>query len=156
VSRLSHVTQVGTAHNPNSYVQAIPNSSTSTFIALFTFHLPVTRRNTLNVRGIELQLNLRQISPSTDQVWQIDWFNPTSQEFEIAGVFDGSIDSNWQGGSLLLQGKSVSEYVNIRRQVVIRLSSNGTSDLWMDQVAISIWLPNYDTNQALRQILRII
>jgi len=138
----------GTLFRKNSYVGFLPSNS-SGFSMVFTFQLPISKKNTNLIRGLTMDLNLRTLDGA---VWLFEWYNAVSQTWITAGSFQ---QTNWTFGFVNYFAKDVANLVDINGGVSVRVSNpTAKTPLYVDQFTIQPWVPKEATNSIMRAVLK--
>lgn len=152
-STLRFANQQDNERNDNSFISLTTSADTSgnfTYQGFFTFKAAASRRNFNNIRGLVLELNLRQFGAAT---WAFDFYDSSSGEYVETATF--STPGLWTAGYSDYFSSDVHEFNNNRGQLVVRITTTSTtsSTLWVDLFAVRSYVPTSTTNQIVREFI---
>jgi hypothetical protein len=155
LSTLRWANQQGTERNDASFISLIatqPLNATGNFTyqGFFHFEAKASRRNFDNVRGLTLELNVRQFGAGT---WNFDYFDATTGAHIPVATF--STPGNWTVGIADYFKHEASTFNTIRKDLVLRITTTQATQsiIWLDLLAIRSYEPTSFTNQLVRDFI---
>jgi len=151
---LRFANQQDNERNDNSFITLTTTADSSTgnftYQAFFRFPAAASRRNYNNIRGLVLELNLRQFGDAT---WNFDFYDSTTGEHIPTATF--SSPGLWTPGYSDYFLSDVHEFNNNRGQLIVRVTVNSatTSTLWVDLFAVRSYEPTAITNEVVRSFI---
>lgn len=150
---LRFANQQDNERNDNSFItltSAADGTGNFTYQGFFTFKAAASRRNYNNIRGLSLELNLRQFGAAT---WAFDFFDSSSGEYVETATF--STPGLWTAGYSNYFVSDVHNFNDNRGKLVVRITTTSTtsSTLWVDLFAVRSYLPTSTTNQLVREFI---
>jgi hypothetical protein len=148
---LRFANQQDNERNDASFISLIAQQTNGTgnytYQAFFRFPSAASRRNFDNVRGLVLELNVRQFG---DAVWNFDYFDATTGSHVPTATF--STPGLWTPGFANYVHHDAHTFTNNRKELVVRVTVDTPtpSTLWVDLFAIRSYEPTAATNQFIR------
>jgi len=143
-SLLRTISQVNRKLNPNSIVRCIPDPDALTYEAIFTFKAGVNKRNIDGVRGFQFEANLR----GQGQLYLFEMLNFFNSSWTTLGSFSGA--TSWTPVFSLVYTFDAANYINSRGMIQVRISSIGSRQLFIDELAIRLYHARALSAQTLR------
>jgi len=144
LATLRAISQVNRKFNPNTIVRCSPDPVVQTYEGIFTFKAGVTKRNIDGVRGFQFEANLR----GQGQLYLFEMLNYFNTSWTTLGSFSGA--TSWTPVFSLVYTFDAANYINSRGMIQVRISSIGSRQLFIDELAIRLYHARALSAQTLR------
>jgi len=152
---LRYANQEGNDRNSNSYMSltASPTSGNFTYIGVMYLEAATNKKNQELVRAFTLELNAKILGTGT---WVFEFFDSTNGEFVPIGTLTDAV--NWTPAFVDDYDFAVSDFANVRSQLVMRVSVNSefSTSLLLDLFGLRSWVPSSNSNQVLKSIVKFL
>jgi hypothetical protein len=154
LNTLRWANQQGTERNDASFISLVTTqvggAGNFTYQGFFHFEARASRRNFDIIRGLTLELNVRQFGAGT---WNFDYFDASTGAHVPTATF--STPGNWTIGIADYFQHDASSLNTLRKQLVLRITATGltSSTLWIDLFGIRSYEPTATANIIVRDFI---
>jgi len=162
LATLQHSNQRGFKNHASSYItlqaqQLTPGSGNYTYQGVFNFYNGVNKKNLEIVRGIVLEVNMRQ-SGAVSSTWLIEFFNGANNTWIQMGTFT-ALSRQWTAAflenfnSVQVWGMATGRGVQLVR---LTTSSATPTSLLLDLFALRFFTPNVEMNTIIKSVVKVL
>jgi len=158
---LRHSNQENFNNHAGSYI-TLQTTQQSTgqwlYQGVFYFRSGARKQNQQTIRGLRMEVNLRQVGAQPGTSWTFEVFNARNNTWMTAGVLT-STARTWQYAAIELDlGSLAWGLPSSRGYVLMRISAQSSTqqNLLLDLFAMRFYIPSVAMNQAIKSVIKVL